>query len=460
MTIWSPDLSQFRGPRYVAIAEALATDVAAGRLKAGERLPTHRDLAWNLKVTVGTVTRAYAEAERRGLIAGEVGRGTYVRDQSIDVVPKSPAPAHDGFVDLSRNYPPLDPSDRTIADTIAEVARGDISDLLGYAQMLGLAEHREAGARWVRDSGVDCNGDHVVVTGSAQQGLMVAFAAAVRPGETVVTEQLTFYGIKALAGLMGYRMHGVAIDAHGLVPDALDLACRQHAPKALYCVPNLHNPTTAIMPEARRREIADVCRRHGVIIIEDDSYGFLLDQPPPPIAALAPDITIYVNGLSKPVAPGLRIGFLTTRLAVIDRIETAMRASTWMATPLMAEVATRLIHSGVARRIAHGKRDESRARQAMAARILAGAEMDRHQSAYHLWLHLPEPWRREEFTDAARRRGVGVAPAEAFAVGRNAVPHAVRVCLSAAADRAALEGALTTLDTLLHKATAHSGAMV
>lgn len=458
MTIWSPDLSQFRGPRYSAIADALAADVAAGRLKSGERLPTHRDLAWNLKVTVGTVTRAYAEAERRGLIAGEVGRGTYVRDQTNDVVLRSPAPARDGFVDLSRNYPPVDRDDRTIADTIVEVARSDITDLLGYTQMLGLPTHRDAGARWVRDSGVDCQGDHVAVTGSAQQGLMASFAAVARPGDTIVTEQLTFYGVKATAGLMGYRLQGVAIDAHGLVPEALDLACRQHAPKALYCVPNLHNPTTAIMPEARRLEIAEICRRHGVPIIEDDSYGFLLDAPPPPIAALAPDVTIYVNGLSKPVAPGLRIGFLATRLRVLDRIETAMRASTWMATPVMAETAARLVNSGAARRIALWKRGEARARQALAARILDSAQVDRHASAYHLWLHLPEPWRREEFTETARRRGVGVAPADSFAVGRNAVPHAVRVCLSA--ERPALEAALKTLATLLQNEPAHSGAMV
>src|SRR5688572_27668148 len=98
MTNWLPDLGKFSGPRYRAIADALAADITANRLPPGSRLPTHRDLAYHLKVTVGTVTRAYAEAERRGLIGGEVGRGTYVKGGSppsaLDAWPEhQPAPA-------------------------------------------------------------------------------------------------------------------------------------------------------------------------------------------------------------------------------------------------------------------------------------------------------------------------------------------------------------------------------
>jgi DNA-binding transcriptional MocR family regulator len=394
-------------------------------------------------------TRAYAEAERRGLIAGEVGRGTFIRDRAIDVLPTS-ANAPDGFIDLARNFPPGWRDNREIADILGDVSHSnDLSPLLGYAPNLGLASHREAGAQWLTRSGIDVAPSQVAVTNGAQHAMVVSLSALTRPGDVVLSEQLTFYGLKSLGTHLSLRLHGVEIDEHGLMPAALDAACRQVAPKALYCMPTLQNPTTASMPEERRREIASICVRHGVTIVEDDIYGFLVEGAPPALSSFAPDHSILLTSLSKCVAPGMRLGYLRANEALIERVGAALRATTWMATPLIGEIAARLIRSGKAMRMATQMREESKARQLIARRVLPDAEYDSHEASFHIWLKLPEPWRREEFAAQVRRRGVGLAPADAFAIGRAPVPHAVRIGLSAARDRAQLERALSVVAEVL-----------
>ena len=451
VTKWRPDIGSQRGPRYLAIADQLARDIAAGRLKAGDRLPTHRDLAWSLGVTVGTVTRAYTEAERRGLLAGEVGRGTFVRERNAEIgLAPAPSSSDPGFIDFSRNFPADHGQARLIALAMAEVSQSnEFGTLLGYATTTGLPAHREAAAAWLTRDDFVVEAKDVVITSGAQHAMMLALSAVARPGDVVLTEELTFYGFKSVANMLSVRLSGVACDGHGLIPDALDTACRQLSPKALYTLPTLQNPTTVTMPIERRREIIEICRRHGVMIIEDDIYGFLPPTAPPPLAALAPEQTIYVTSLSKSVAPGMRIGYLRPPQAWAERLAGMMRASLWMAPPIMAEIAARLIRNGAARKLALAQRDEAIRRQAIARRILAGQEIAAPPYAVHLWLHLPEPWRREEFAAAARRRGVGIASADAFAVGRMTVPHAVRICVTAPSDVTQVERGLGTIAALL-----------
>jgi DNA-binding transcriptional MocR family regulator len=306
----------------------------------------------------------------------------------------------------------------------------------------------------VRACGLAADPGRVLVSSGSQHGMTAVFAALLAPGDLVLTEALTYPGMKALAGLLSLRLQGVSMDADGLRPDALAAACRAGAARALYCMPSLQNPTTAMMPEARRREVAAVAREHGLLVVEDDVHGHLPARAPRPLAALAPEIAIYLNGTSKSLAPGLRVGFIVAPEPLVGRLAAAIRGTTWMAAPLMAEVASRWIRDGTAAAAVARKRDEAAARQELAARVLLGASLQAHPAAYHLWLHLPGSWSAEAFADAARARGVVVTPAAAFAApparaGRPALPAAVRVCLGAAADRGALERGLRVLAGLL-----------
>jgi DNA-binding transcriptional MocR family regulator len=453
MTIWLPDIATLPGARYVAIAEALAQDIDSGKLHAGDRLPTHRDLAYRLGVTVGTVTRAYNEAARRGLVGGEVGRGTFVRDHGRTPVPsllaEAPLPGEaGGMIDLSVNMSVPAEGERLLAGTLARLAQEPgLGALLGYQPHRGTARHRAAGAAWLSRRGLAVDAERVIVTAGGQHAMLTAFAGLARAGDLVLAEALTYPGMKSLAGLLQLRLQGVAMDADGLLPEAFEAACRAGNPRALYCMPHLQNPTGIQMPLERRRAIAAIAAAHGVAIVEDDVYGFL-GEALPSLASLAPEVGYYLTSTSKSLAPGLRIGYLTTPPGRQGAFVGAVRTSTWMAPPLMAEIATRWIEDGTADRLAAEARAESSARQAMARAQLAGWRWRAHPTGFHGWLELPEPWRAEDVAAAARTRGVLVAPASAFAVGRPA-GEAIRICLCATPSRAQLERALAIVAELL-----------
>ncbi len=460
MTIWSPRLAGRKGPRYRAIVEALAEDFAAGELRQGARLPTHRDLADTLGVTVGTVSRAYAEAARRGLVSGEVGRGTFVRGAGDEPVEAEASET----CDLSQNHPP-EPAGRpqraALVSALASLTSGgDVGRLLDYPAAGGGALDREAGASWIARAGLAVSADEVLVCTGSQHGLTVVLATLLEPGDVLLTESLTYAGLQPVAGLLRLRLRGLPIDAHGLRPDALEDACREGRPKALYLIPTLHNPTTAIMPESRRREIAEVARRHGLRIIEDDVHGLLPTARPAPIATLAPECSYYLTSTSKTLAPGLRIAYVAAPPADVPRLAASLRATTWAVAPLTAAVASHWIRDGTADRILEARRQETRERQALARERLAGFDLDTKPEAYYLWLRLPEPWRSESFVAEALARGVRVTPADAFAVDRAQAPHAVRLCIGAARSRETLARGFDAMAGLLHSSGASGRAVV
>jgi DNA-binding transcriptional MocR family regulator len=383
-----------------------------------------------------------------------VGRGTFLRGPAARFgAPVGATGAEPGLIDLSANHPPRGFGDgdaqELVRTLVALSRRKDLARLLEYPPPAGASEHREAGAEWVRRSGLQVNAERVLVSSGNQHGMTAVFAGLLSPGDLVLTEALTYPGMKNLASLLSLRLQGVALDEQGLRPDALAAACRAHPPKALYCVPTLQNPTTSIMSEERRRQIAAVAREHGVLIVEDDVHGRIPEQAPRPLSAFAPELAVYLTGTSKVLAPGLRVGFIAAPEALVDQIARAIRGTTWMAAPLMAEIATSWIKDGTAETILRRKRREAVARQRLAFKTIGGYVGRAHGAAYHLWLGLPRPWRGDTFADAARRRGVGVTPAAAFATGRASVPDAVRVCLGAARDRGELERGLQILAELL-----------
>jgi len=462
MTIWQPDLTHRIGPRYRAIADALMTDVREGRLRPGDRLPTHRDLAWRLGVTVGTVSRAYDEAQRRGLIAGEVGRGTFIQPLTplvpVDPGPTRPAsdpmpdqtPPAGGLINFSNNYPVPGAEARLLAGTLRDIAaEADLGELLRYQPHGGRSAGREAGALWLRRAGIDADPERLVITGGGQHALATVLAATTNPGDTAATEALTYPGVRAACHQRHVRLEGIAMDEIGILPDAFAAVCRATPPRVLYLTPNLHNPTAGVLPLDRRKAIVEIARAHDVTIVEDDVYGFLIDAPPA-FVTLAPERSIYVTSLSKSTAPGLRIGYVLAPRDRYDRLAAAIRSTIWMAAPLMVEIATRWLQDGTIAQLAAAKRQEATRRQSLARQVL-GNRYTSQPSAYHLWLPMPEAWRAEDFATEARRRGVGVTASSAFAVMRHGIPQAVRLCLGAPADIATVERGLRVIADLLRE---------
>jgi DNA-binding transcriptional MocR family regulator len=432
MTLWSPRLPETPDPIYSRIADALERDIRAGVLVPGSRLPTHRELARSLRITPVTVTRAYADAMRRGLVESMTGRGTFVRAAAARRESVMAAET-----DLATNIVtvPLPAPSRALLERVGEVLTTST-----YASGAGTERHRAAGAAWI---GRDTDPDRVVVTAGTQHALFLAFAATTRPGDVVLAEELTYHGAKAVAAMLNIRLEPLPLDRYGIVPDALQRACRGRSPaRVLYTVPSLHNPTGLVMPETRRRELAGVAVAHGLTIIEDDVCGFLLEKTPPPLAAFAPERTIFLTGLGKALAPAMRVGYLAAPPALLPRVQAALGATILFASPALAEMAATWIEDGTAARIVTQKRAEVQLRNRLARRVLSRAGGDARSP--HLWMELPKRWTADAFVEEARRRRVRVAGAGSFAVGED-VPRAIRVSVGAPASIAELEQALHVL---------------
>lgn len=427
MTIWSPRLPQSEQPIYRRIADALERDVRTGMLVAGSQLPTHRELARSLDITPVTVTRAYAEAARRGLIESSTGRGTFVRVTRRELAPMTE-------IDLATNtvaIPLPFPTEHVLRRA------GDAMVNSSYNTGPGSERHRAAGAMWI---GRRTDPSRVLVTAGTQHALLLALAATARAGDTILCESVTYHGAKAAAALLGIRLEGVAIDRYGLLPDALERAAAGK-PKVLYTIPSLQNPTGSVMPEKRRREIAAIAEKHGLTIIEDDVCGFLFEQTPPPIASFAPDRTIFITGLGKAVAPGLRVGYFTASEHLLARAQTTLAASILFASPVLAELAATWLEDGTVANIVARKRAEVAMRNAAARRILGKRIGASDARSSHLWIELQKRWQPDAFVEEARRRRVRVASASSFAVTGD-VPRAIRLSIGAPVSMGELENAL------------------
>jgi DNA-binding transcriptional MocR family regulator len=435
MTMWLPNLQGRRGPVYRAIADAIDEGVQDGTLRAGAKLPPHRDLADHLGVTVTTITRAYTEAARRGLTSGHVGRGTFIRGNEPEDLGNDT-----GVLDLSINI--LMP-DQEIARLESRLFQRRVlpwTQILGYVPARGHVRHRQAMAAWLGQCGLRVDADRIVLTGGAQHGIAAAFSAVLKPGDTLLLEELTYSGARYLAQQLQIKTTGVAIDAEGLRPEALEQACRSSRARVLYCMPRLHNPTSAVMSEQRRRQIAAIVERHHLTVIEDDVYGFLSPERAP-LATLIPEQTIFVTSLSKSLFPGMRLGCAVAPPVLLEKVAQVVWSTMIMASPIGADLLTGWIEDGTASRIVDWKRHEIAARHKMAIRLLRDERMQTHPNSPHIWLFLPPRWSAEAFVAHARSLGVILNGAGSFAVTET-YARAVRLCIGTPRTRAGLEQAL------------------
>lgn len=451
--MWTPDSLDPDGPRYLAVVARIQRDVASGSLRPGMQLPPQRELASRLGMDLTTISRAYTEARRRGLVTGHVGRGTFVRAHAATLALSTASAMDDSPVDLSLNLPPasvLEEAERALATTLRELPdSSSFAGLLEYQPNAGRTEHREAGAEWVARRGLDRPASQIVVTAGAQHALTVLLMSHAQSGTTVMAEALTYPVFKGLAEQLRLDVVGVAMDDEGLSPDAFRAACRAGG-RVLYCTPTLQNPTTAIMSHRRRQEIAEIAAEFEVVIIEDDTYGLLPREAPPALTTFAPERSFFVGSLSKTVAAGLRVAYVAAPSERAARqIAAGVRTTSWMATPLTAEIAARWIRDGIAGQLLAANQAEANVRQRIAADALAQYAWRAHPDGYHGWLHLPDGWSTAEFVMHARRQGVVVTPGDAFAVGREPSPMAVRLSLAAPPSHAALERAVGRLSRLL-----------
>jgi DNA-binding transcriptional MocR family regulator len=189
-------------------------------------------------------------------------------------------------------------------------------------------------------------------------------------------------------------------------------------------------------------------------------YGFLLETPPPPLAALAPERTFHLTGTSKSLSPALRVGFLVAPDDRREALSALIGATVWGASAPAAEIVATWIERGIADRIARQKRALIGVRQHAARRALQGLATRSHPSSPHLWVMLPARWPAEDMVAAAARDGIRLLGPSTFWLRGGPPPNAVRICLGAVADTGTLEAALLRLRSLAGRPPSHPAPIV
>jgi len=416
--------------RYKSLVDVFAADIRSGRLPPGTRLPTHRQLAATEGLALATATRVYSELEAMGLVSGETGRGTFVRETSLPAGQGIDQPdVVAGMMDLNFNYPSLPGQAELLRKALRQLAlSGDLESLLRYQPHGGRLHERASVARHLSARGLTVQAQQVLIVSGAQHGLAVTMMALLQPGDVVAADALTYPGFKVLAEAL--RLEVVAIPANDKGPDldALEKLCRTRSVRAVYTMPTLHNPLGWVMGADQRDQFVSIARKHELYIIEDAAYAFLVEDSPPPLAELAPERTVYVSGLSKSVATGLRVGFVAAPAQMLSALERTIRATTWNTPGVMTAIASAWLDDGTVSKLEAEKRADAQARQAMADDLLAGLRYVRHPSSYFIWLPLSEDARADQIAMALMREQVSVSTAQPFATSAH-VPHAIRLAL-------------------------------
>ncbi|MBC3921703.1 MULTISPECIES: PLP-dependent aminotransferase family protein [Pseudomonas] len=420
--------------RYKSLVDTFAADIRSGKMPPGTRLPTHRQLAADHGLALVTASRVYTELEAMGLVSGETGRGTFVREISLPPGQGSgQMPVAAGMLDLNFNYPSLPGQAELLRTALRQLAlSGDLEALLRYQPHGGRPHERAAFARHLLSRGLSVEADQVLLVSGAQHGLAVTMMALLKPGDVIAVDALTYSGFKVLAETLHLEVVAIPVTPVGPDLDALQALCRRRPVRAVYSMPTLHNPLGWVMGRNSREQLVAIARQYNLMIIEDAAYAFLAADAPPPVASLAPERTVYVGGLSKSVATGLRVGFVAAPNEWVKPLERTIMATTWNVPGVMSAIAVAWIDDGTVAQLEAQKREDAQARQALAARVLKGLAYTSHPSSYFLWLPLAEDARADQVAMTLQREGVCVSTAEPFAVSAH-VPHALRLALGSVA---------------------------
>jgi len=450
MSIWRPNPAFLQRPAYMSLADQFARAIGEGVLPAGTRLAPQRKLADELGLSVQTVSRAYEELIRRGLVLGEVGRGSFVLPAGAENAPPYLSERPGELIDLSILKPV---TERMHVDRFREGLHW-VADNLTAAAALSfrpnsvLPRHRQVAVDWLRRGGIDTAPENVTITDGATSAITSAVMSAVPPGGTLAAAALTHHLLMPLCKYLGLHLEALPIDDDGIIPAALDAMARKGSLRAVYMQPAAINPMAIMTSAERRRELAEIARRHDILIIENDMLNTMIVDRPPPMAVLAPERTLHINGFTKTTLPGLRIAWLVSPGRMAAGTANRHLVTNWMATPAMVELLSHWVTDGTVEALIGWQRDALSVRHRIAREVLGGAAFRAHPQGLHLWLELPAGRDEEEFVAQARQRGVAIASGRAFRLGERHRRDAVRIALGSTGTEELRRGLTLVAETL------------
>jgi DNA-binding transcriptional MocR family regulator len=433
--------------KYQEIAVQIRAAIDAGDYLVGSKLPAHRVLAKKMGTTAVTVAKAYQLLAKQRVVESFVGKGSYVLSQRLDNVIHAQQAGN--ALNFSILQPQITATLRVINQQLSTSLNSfDDATLFGYSEKSGLLAHRLGGAKWCEHYGLKVpNPEQILLTNGAQNALASLIQLFSKEGDAIAVEALTYPGILAICTHLRRRIIPIAMDEQGMLADDLHLQCSKEQPVMAIVLPSQQNPTGATMQSARRKEIAKVVATHDIWLLEDDIYAFLNEKNLSPISNYVPDKAFYISSLSKSISPGFRCGYIKAPTDQYLKLADFIRATLWLASPFMFDVATKLIESKQAFEIAAMQCAIARERQLLVSKYLPQAKIERQSASYSCWLHLPAGVSTKQFTSAAAELDISISEAAYF---NSAAPvNAVRLSVMSVAQESLFIDGLKSINQLL-----------
>ena len=433
---------------YLQLAGKLKKDIENGLLLPGTQLPPQRELADYLDINVSTVSKAFRLCELKGLLSSTIGRGTFV---SYDALANNRL-LTDGntekLIEMGATVP-----ENSSNELLSELLRTMLNDCntdkwFSYNRPSDMRWQKDAARRFLDRCGITTSEENVLFAAGGQNALTATLAGLFHYGDRIGVDAHTYPGIKTSAAALGIQLIPIKQQEGEMDTDSLINAYKNDGIKGIYVIPAHQNPTTKTMSSQKRKAIARIAREYDLIIIEDGTYQ-LMAESIIPIASLAPERSIYIASLSKAVAPGLRLAYISSPDTYRSALSEALYTLNISVTPLMTELSSRAIVSGLLDEVIQKHHKNTKERNLIVNRYLDGFNCKGDLYCIFRWLRLPGNISGSEFERKAHSEGVQVYAAERFAVGTTVPERAVRLAICAPDTTTDLEKALAILKGLL-----------
>lgn len=453
---WQPDKEKLKRPIYLSLATSLEEDIKKGILAPGIMLPSQRDLADFLDISFTTVTRTYKLCESKGIIHGEVGKGTFVsRNANIELT-ISKNEVSTNLIDLGF-VSSLDQVNKYVIETIKKTVQVKyLEELLNYDHPSGLLHHKKLGVNWLKRFGIEVDFSNLAIVSGAQNALAVILLSVFSYGDTIIVDEFTYSNFINLCRLHGINLVAVKNDQYGMLPEELEKTLKNTTAKGIFLMPSCSNPTGVYMPNKRKMKLVSILKKNNLLIIEDDVQAFLIkdqfESNYQTFYSLLPEQTFYISGLSKPLYSGLRVAFLAFPSSFKEKIEEGIFNINVKTSSFDVEIANQLIQSGVVDDIVAKKRDILSSYHKIYDRIFPDfIEENYYPISFHRWLPVSNNI-SNDFEKMALEYGIRVFHSNRFFVGSTSSKNYLRVSLSTVRSEKELVSGLKLLRELLRKA--------
>lgn len=446
---WKPDIKNAAGPLYKVLAKMLEGDILSGKLIPGTKLPPQRELADFLDINLSTVSRAFKLCEQNGLICASIGNGTFVSTDAGTNHILSPIPENLQIIEMGAILPNIGPNKAIIEYLQKMLSEPEVDRLFQYGNAGGSNWQKEAAVKWIGKANLKVEQDQILFSLGGQNAIAAILASLFKAGDKIGTDPLIYPGIKTIAKMLGIQLVPIDWVNNEITEEGLCNACKNEKIKGLYIIPDFHNPTTHTMSLKTRKMIGEIARRNHIIIIEDAINSLLKDNPLPPVASFAKDQTIYILSLSKVISPGIRLAFIAAPEEYCKEVSTGIYNLNITVSPLLLELAARLIHTKLADSIAEERRQYIRQQNKIVNLYLKNYEILGEEDCPFRFILLPEVFTGKSFEICARNEGVQVYSGERFLVGNSQDRRAVRISVTAAKDASEFETGVKILKRIL-----------